>query len=650
MPGSQVGQIGSIPGIRTPGTGPRGPATIDMRKPVTSVGDGSSVPYGAFGSFANSTTGVWGTAGIPASSLQLPITWYVRATGSNNNGGTSTATGGDRSGSDGVTNGTTTFTSASAAFTSADVGKGICINTGSSARHHRIAAVASATSITLDRTSSNAGSLAWVIGGAWADPRAPMGDTAVNADSSSPVRSGDTVYIGSGTYRAVVAMGASWTPAFNGLVAFIGDVDGSHTGDAGMVQLTAFLTNDKTAASGNTLLGAAGKANMSFSNILFVGGASNVIGSTNAGGLQNSVFRDCTVIALPSAATACMSLVGAANAPLNILVDRCNLHRPAGQTTTGGGILVTLVTGTLADYDTNIVVQNCVSFGGGSGGQINVVNSGTLANKGGGVRVKGCFNIVGNLLTTVASQISTVFPCYAYGNVSVAYAAACLNAGSAGQIIEDYNLLLSSAPRTNVTAGTHSVSDMSYAALFHFGQETQWGGLLRRLGEPMSGSPLLGFGSPDPILSNPLDLRGFPRPAGLNAAGSQLVAVGALERANTSVQATSPAPPSGTHVWQLTGPGYQDFVLPVDTSSTTVSCTVQRDTAYVGTNPQLSVLANGTIGVAAATVTDTGGTASNNTLTLPAFAATAIGSVTIRVQSNDLTGASVVAFSVFTVT
>jgi len=177
--------------------------------------------------------------------------------------------------------------------------------------------------------------------------------------------------------------------------------------------------------------------------------------------------------------------------------------------------------------------------------------------------------------------------------------------------------------------------------------------MLRQFGEPMANSPLLGFGAQDPIASNPLDLRGKPRPAGLGAAGSNLPAVGALERSNTSTQSTTPAPPSGTYVWKLTGPGYQEFTLPVDTSATTVACTVQRDTGYSnssGTNPSLQVLANATIGVTAQTVYDTGGTASNNTLTLSPFTATANGAVTIRVRSNDMTGTSVVAFSVFTIT
>jgi hypothetical protein len=239
-----------VTSILSPGIGPNGPGPLDMRAPISSVGYGSSVPYGPTLGYAtpNSVTGFVGPA---AGSLQLPVTWYVRATGSNNNGGTSTSTGGDRTGSDGVTNGTTTFTSASAAFTQADVNKGICINTGANARHHRIASVTNATTVLLDRTSSNASSLAWVIGGAWADERVPFGDVNVNADTNSPVRSGDTVYIGAGTYRVVSALGV--TPAFNGQVNFVGDVTGQFTGDAGMVQWTAYTTNDKTAPSASIL-------------------------------------------------------------------------------------------------------------------------------------------------------------------------------------------------------------------------------------------------------------------------------------------------------------------------------------------------------------------------------------------------------------
>ncbi len=565
------GLVGGVPSMGT---------SIPIWGPVTSsVGIGtSSVPYGAFGSYANSNTGVWGFKGPAIGSLQQPKTWYVRKGGADTNGGDTNALSPERSGSDGVGNGTTTFTSATAAFTSADVGRGISIT----AITYKILVVTNSTTVTVNAVVSSSSGKQWAIGGAWLtigqSIQPPAGTTT---QSPSP---GDTIYIGAGTYRETISVGTAtgWVPSFNGTVNIVGDVSGQYTGDAGMVQLTAYTTNDKTAPSATTLLNLNGKSNLSFSNIMFVGGTGIVVTATTAVS-QNVSFTDCTLLSPQQAGAFLVSHTGVANVISNWLLNRCYLR------SLRNGAIVTLTwptSGNGADYDVNI-----------------------------------------------------------YGGAAVG-----MSANTSGQILEAYNLIICSTARTNVTTGTGSISDGSYAPLFHFGQETQWGGLLRRFGEPMAGSPLLGFGSQDPIASNPLDLRGFPRPAGLGAAGSQLPAVGALERANTSVQATTPAPPSGTYVWQFTGPGYQDFLLPVDTTSTTVSCTVQRDANYTGDTPMLHLLANPSLGVVKQTVSDTGGTGTNNTLTLAPFAATAAGAVTIRVMSGDLSGTSIVAFSVFTVT
>ena len=114
--------------------------------------------------------------------------------------------------------------------------------------------------------------------------------------------------------------------------------------------------------------------------------------------------------------------------------------------------------------------------------------------------------------------------------------------------------------RTNVTAGASSISDGSYAPLFHFGQERIWlPPLFRAFGEPMAGSPLLGFGNDGG--QTPYDLRGplWQRPAG---GSSALPAVGAMERSDTFIADPTPIGPDTSPV-KLTGPGYNDFLLPI---------------------------------------------------------------------------------------
>ena len=238
----------------------------------------------------------------------------------------------------------------------------------------------------------------------------------------------------------------------------------------------------------------------------------------------------------------------------------------------------------------------------------------------------------------------------------MAFATASLNANTSGQIVESYNLMYGATPRTNVNVGAGSISDGSYAPLFHFGQERIWGGLLRPFGEPMAGSPLLGFGSDGAQTLYDLMLR--PRPAG---GASALPAVGALERGNTAAQATSPAPPTGTYSWKFTGPGYQDFQLPVSAVATTVAVSVQRDGSYAtapgGLLPTMELLSNPTLGLGNGqpstvwqTITDTGPASQWNTLTSAPFTPSGDGWVTVRVWSDDASGVSVVNFAVFVIT
>lgn len=648
----------------TPGRGPNGPGPIDMRQQIASVKIGSSsVPYGAFGSFAAFNSGVWGYIGPSADALRKPTAWYVRATGSNNNGGSSSGTAAERTGTDGsTTNGSLTFTSATGAFTPDDIGKGICIQNATFC-YAKITAINSATSVQLSNPpSATAGSLSWSIGGAWADPRPFLNCTAF-ANTTCGVQSGDTVYVGAGTYRQVYALGANWGAlwnasggttkktfdSFNGRAAVVGDVTGQFTGDAGMVQLTAYTTNDKTAPSATTLLNLSGKSNLAFTNIQFTGGNAIAVTSTTTNS-QNIVFRDCGMIGYTATARALVNYTGLANQAANWLIDRCHLW---GVTNTNA-VVVTIPMSSLADYDINFVVTNCVCVGSSSNF---VIQSGTgaLTFSGGGIKTVGvAFYGVGTYLITTAAKSSLVFPCTVTGSMLCAAAGAALSAGTSGHIVESYNLIYAATPRTNVAVGTGSVSDGSYANLFHFGQERIWADpngvpLFKPFGEPMQSSPLLGFGSRDPIATNPLDLLGLPRPAGYGAALSQLPAVGALERHNNWTADPAPIGDGSTPI-KFTGPGDQAFIVPVPARPITVTVKVAWDAAYQGVKPQLQLQANGSIGVEAQTATAVG-SGTVETLTVGPFTPTAAGKqVVIRLRSNDLTGTSVVQADQFTVT
>jgi hypothetical protein len=350
----------------------------------------------------------------------------------------------------------------------------------------------------------------------------------VAADTNSPVRPGDSVYVGAGTYRAVVTQGATWSPAFNGVVNIVGDVTGQFTGDAGMVQLTAYTTNDKTAPSATTLLNLNGKSNLAFSNIMFVGGSATVVTATAATS-QNITFRDCAFVSGTQATNGIAATASYAVA-LNWIIDRC-FFGP----TRGTSLIFTVTTGVGPnDYDITTTVSNCTFLGCGQSRTIIVTNSGAAAQKGNGLRVRNVFAVgsAANFLDTTTST-SLVFPTSVYNSMFMGSGTGTgLSTGAPGSLVEDYNVILFSTARSGVTVGAHSISDGSYAPLFHFGQERIWGGLLRPFGEPMAGSPLLGFGNDGGQTA--YDLYNRPRPAGGGAL--PYPAVGALERGNTAVQ------------------------------------------------------------------------------------------------------------------
>jgi hypothetical protein len=653
--------------ILTPGNGPNGPGPIDARRPVASVGLGSSVPYGATNGYAASDTGVTGFVGPAADSLRKPTLWYVRIGGSNDNGGTGTSLAAERTGTDGaLTVSTSTFTSATGAFTSADVGKGLCVGTGTGAHRFKITAVNSSTSVELDRWSpTTLSGQTWALGGCWADIRPAVGDIAVSQNTSgatSAVNAGDTVYVGAGVYRAIINVsGAAWGrpstmfaginrlyPEFNGVVSVVGDVSGEKTGDAGEVQFTAYLTNDKTAPSGSPLFtaGGSGKGNMSFANIVWVGGSATMF-SMSTSGAPNFTWTDCACFQGYTGNQSFVVVTAPYSAFLNWLFDRCYF----GPSAAGNGFTFTLNSGGRGDYDVNVVFRNTMFFSAGDTICISVVKGLALASLGGGVKLVNvsCMN-GGNFLKT--SNTSLKFPCAVYNSFLQMNRSASLlwASGGTGEIVEAFNLMIANAPRTNVAVGAGSVSDGSYAPLYHVGQERIWGGTIRPYGEPSSSSPLLAFGHNEMLPST--DLRRGARPAG---GASTRAAAGALERANTFAKNTSTVR-TGANSISITGPGYQEFLVPVDASSTTISVYARYDSAYVGTRPQLQIDANGEIGVVAETAMFGSGASDADPgsgawakLQLTAFTPTASGVVKIRVISADASGAGQMFVDDFTI-
>jgi len=444
---------------------------------------------------------------------------------------------------------------------------------------------------------------------------------------------GSTVYIGAGVYRETVNV--TITPTASLPVAFVGDVDGSFTGDAGMVQLTAYTTSDTAAPSATTLLNLSGSSNLTFQNIAFVQGNAILVTATTATS-TGVTFRDCSFAAGRALTLGLVSVTSAFGRPLNWTFDRC--YFMCGSV--NGNILVNCTLGVGPDYDVNVVIRNSV-FVAGDSNVLRLAAAGAGAGKGNGIHVWNCsfFGPILNSGANISTQFpSTVYNCFCHNPTTTV----ALVASSSGMIVEDYNLLAAgSTVRTNVTAGAHSVSDGSYAPLVHFGQERVWGGSLRPFGEPLASSPLSRFGNDGS--QTPYDARNGPRPAGILAP-----AVGAYERGNNFAKETGTVH-TGSNAISIVGDGFQDFDFAVDAGTVTVSVYCQTDTNYTGEPPRLQILPNQEVGVGDPyDAADAAGVGAFEQLQVTIHP-TAAGVVTARVIASDTSGTAETVFDTWSI-
>lgn len=297
----------------------------------------------------------------------------------------------------------------------------------------------------------------------------------------------------------------------------IGDVDGVQTGDAGEVIWSAFLSGDFAEPSVNNLVALSGRDFLTFRNISFVGGGGTIILGTTASSTDIKI-QNCSFIQGGATGTGTLiAITLASQVAGNWTIDGCVFIFNSSN-----AISIVLTTGSSgADYDANIQITNCLFIGGGSANVIFVNNSGTLTFEGGGVDVTNCTKIGGSapLLLTNGTRLSLTIPCTVQNCVIYAGGSTALNAGESGAIVEDYNLIWASTPRTNVAVGAHSVggSSAAYAPTFEYGQGRIVGRGLALFGSPAQSNTLGGFHGTSPTSS---DISELVRPCGSVAFGT----------------------------------------------------------------------------------------------------------------------------------
>jgi hypothetical protein len=598
----------------------------------------------------SATVGMMALLGAKFGMSMAATNWLVRTSGNDANGGTSQSV--LATGTNGVTvvPANTLVDATASAFTAGMVGQGINIIISASNNLRTITGYTSASTITYSGGDLGANTgLTWTVGGSWLTVR----NALVNTNS---VAAGDSIYVGAGVYRTTLAVTKSGTSG--NVVSLIGDVDGAKTSDAGQVTCTAFTTNDTTAPSGTTLLALAATQYLAFSLITFISGTAIMVSTTAASTGHDYSFTDCIFNLLPcSAASAIEFNPNNAGAAMNVTIDRCTVW--IGNAGIGIEFILYTTASGIADWDAHCVIRNSLILSHASSQTIQVQGNGASTFKGGGVRVYNCIILAATTAMNVGAttNVSTTIPCEIHNSTIVAPTG--LTANTSGQLTESYNLIYATTARTNVTAGTGSISNGSYAPLMELGQFTKWtgsGGVSSGLYRPMFApdgptSPLLNFGSGGSGGNYPtVDFLNRPRPSGPGPTWSgDNNAVGAYELHDFASQDTGTVPSGQTSAGKIVGPGDQYIQVPVDATATVITIQIEQGAGYGGTNyATATLLANGELGVAGQVETCSSSTGSFQTLTFGSITPTKRGWVTIQITSYDTSGTADVWFGAVT--
>lgn len=333
--------------------------------------------------------------------------------------------------------------------------------------------------------------------------------TLTKALGAAGIASGDTLYIGAGIYREVttVSMTSATVETF-----IIGDTDGKYTGDAGEVRITAFTTNDESPPTNTALINLNGRDFLTFRNLSFWGPHTvvpTIISATTANS-TNISFNNCSFSAATTASSRVMlSLTTTFGVASDWLIDGCSFFSQGG--TTASPILITLTTGSGSDYDSRIIIRNCIFHGSIGTSGISITSSGTSAQEGGNVLVTNCTFLgcnpgVSTSTTRVGGSAFTL-PVIVR-NCLIHSSTTGLSAGELGALVENHNIIFATTARTNVNIGPQSISDLNFCPLLNFGNNLLWGDKDRLFASPMVDSPLLGHG--DRTVAKPTDYRDVP--------------------------------------------------------------------------------------------------------------------------------------------
>ncbi len=469
------------------------------------------------------------------------------------------------------------------------------------------------------------------------------GDAFLTIDkAANTVAAGDTVYVGAGTYRETVTMDTAGSSG--SVIKYIADVDGSQTGDAGLVVISAF-TDSNTVVRSSCWDPNDGKAFIEVYDFVMQGGTTAVVEDFS---IANNNYEGCVF-------DGCVFVAGPDRSDRAFLLD---FNAPTSPTSAGLTIRNCFWTDTIelewngnetADVDLKITVENCVAISASTTNVasfwFDLVTAGTYGC--GGVSINNC-TMVGYTGVSVDEGTSTTYPvdvrnCYllAQGNPLYKFTS------NDGALTSDYNTYTGSL--TNVTAGANDRDDTSAVMLGGIADLP----LLRKWGwspylpwepmQPIGGDDWTSLIADGASADAPAtDFYGNPRPAGPTNVDDR----GAVEaRARLTPETTTVR--TGTTAGKFTGTGRHSLTIPVNAASTTVSVYCRKDATYTGTAPQLKV--SRIPGVA--DQTDTGVAAADTWEELTVtFTPTSAGVAVVELISNDTSATGECFFDDLTVT
>lgn len=436
----------------------------------------------------------------------------------------------------------------------------------------------------------------------------------------------DAIWVGGGTYR--ISSGIT-LPSTGGIIT--GDVDGSQTGDPGEVIITTYSADNTTPAT---------------AHIFYVGNASYwtlrrltlMQGSTGANGIYISgsseglYLLDLTIHSYLAGIVFNNLTFGTVH---DVQIDRCRIFTAYGAAV----YLILPSSSTGSNVNADIQIQNCVLFGN----QGVRTYTGTVANtyRTGGITVYNCFIVAGSSAIETsgsACATSSTARVFAYNNMLFSLTGGpVIDAQGTSQITENANMIVGATAYANVTQGASSTINHGYNWRFSMGHEKSWGASTRPFGELPPKSALANFtlvSAPSPNTPYPAsDIHQIERPASGN---NQLIgkgAIGPFETGNTGVRDNTVYRTSAPSL-RVTGPGYQDFELPVTANRyTTVRIWVFRNGNNADGKPKMELFNSREVGIFNYVYASDSGNANEWNSLAMSFTPASDGIVTVRLSS-----------------